>query len=141
MQYTKLTEDAKSPTRGSEFAAGFDLCTIENADILPGKSAVLKTGIAFAIDKGFGGFIEPRSKLGAKKQVQVLAGLIDSDYRGEVMIALLNSGDSTLELRKGDKIAQIVFAPIFSGHLELVGDLSDTVRGKNGINCLDMRLT
>ena len=140
MKYTKLTEDAKEPERGSEFAAGFDLCTIEDADIPPGKSAILKTGLAFAIDCGYVGLIWPRSKLGAKKQVQVLAGVIDSDYRGEVMISLLNSGAETLELRKSDKVAQMVIQKIYSYPLKLVDELPESDRGKDGINCLDMRL-
>lgn len=140
MQYKKLHEDAQAPTRGSEYAAGLDLCTIEDADIPPGKSAILKTGLAFEIDFGFAGLIWPRSKLGAKKQIQVLAGVVDSDYRGEVMIALLNSGDETLELRKGDKVAQMVIQAIWAHGLVEVDSLPETDRGAEGINSLEMRL-
>tara|TARA_R110000772_G_scaffold123063_5_gene229277 strand:- start:4117 stop:4572 length:456 start_codon:yes stop_codon:yes gene_type:complete len=150
MNFKKLHQDAKEPTRGSEFAAGLDLCTIENADIAPGKSAILKTGLAFAIAEGWGGFIQPRSKLGAKKQVQIigavkennqeLARVIDSDYRGEVMIALLNSGDTTLELRKGDKMCQMVIMPVYMGNVTEDNNLDDTGRGNAGINSTEMRL-
>lgn len=140
MKYKKLHEDARTPTRGSEFAAGFDLCTIENADIAPGESAILKTGLAFSIEDGYVGLVWPRSKLGAKKQIQVLAGCIDSDYRGEVMIALLNSGSDTLEVRKGDKIAQLLIQQVFIGSLTECENLEDTARGNAGINSTEMRL-
>jgi dUTP pyrophosphatase len=140
MNFKKLHQDAKEPTRGSEFAAGLDLCTIENADIASGKSAILKTGLAFAIESGYVGLVWPRSKLGAKKQIQVLAGCIDSDYRGEVMIALLNSGSDTLEVRKGDKIAQLLIQQVFVGSLTECENLDDTGRGNAGINSTEMRL-
>lgn len=140
MKFKKLHCDAKTPTRGSSFAAGFDLCTIENANIAPGESATLRTGLAFVIEHGNVGLVWPRSKLGAKKQIQVLAGVIDSDYRGEVMIALLNSGKDTLEVRNGDKIAQMLIQRVFYGALVECDELDDTERGVNGINSTEMRL-
>jgi len=139
LKFKKLNKYAKNPSRGSEQAAGLDLCSVENANIPPGKSATLKTGLSFEIERGLVGLILPRSKLGAKKQIQVLAGVIDSDYRGEVMIALLNSGDKTFEVRTGDKIAQLLIQPVFTTCTE-VEELSDTGRGAEGINCAEMRI-
>lgn len=140
LKYKKLHEDAKAPIRGSQFASGFDLSSIEDADIPPGKSAILGTGLAMEIKSGCVGLIWPRSKLGAKKQIQVLAGVVDSDYRGEVMIALLNSGDKTLEVRKGDKIAQMIIQVSFAGVAIECDQLSDAERGSKGINCDEMRI-
>ena len=140
LKYKKLHEDAKAPIRGSQFASGFDLSSIEDADIPPGKSAILGTGLAMEIKNGCVGLIWPRSKLGAKKQIQVLAGVVDSDYRGEVMIALLNSGDKTLEVRKGDKIAQMLIQVSFIGVSIECDQLSNAERGSKGINCDEMRI-
>ena len=137
----KLHQDAKIPGLGSTHAAGLDLCTIEHADIPPGQRALLKTGIAMSIPDGTVGLIWPRSKLAAKLGIDVLAGVVDSDYRGEIMVPLLNTSDRLVELRKGDKCAQIIIQQHFSSlPLVLVDSLDYTDRGKAGVNSSEMRL-
>lgn len=135
-----LNDDAKPPVRGSSQAAGLDLHSVEDAIILPGVSAVLKTGLSISVGDGNVGLIWPRSKLGAKKTIQVLAGVIDSDYRGEVMIALLNSGDKPFEVFKGDRIAQLIVQQCDLSEPVIVNSLDETTRGIDGINSDEMRI-
>ena len=137
----KLHQDARMPELGSADAAGLDLFLIEHADIQPGQRALLRTGIAMAIPSGMVGLIWPRSKLAAKLGLDVLAGVIDSDYRGEIMVSLLNTSDRIVELRKGDKCAQMLIKQHFSWlPMELVTDLPETDRGNSGVNSLELRL-
>lgn len=140
MKVERIHPDAQLPTRGTDQAAGIDLSIVESVTINPGQSAMLHTGLRMAINPGWVGLIWPRSKLGAKKRVQVLAGVVDSDYRGEVMVALLNSGDEPLELRKGDKVAQLLIQPVGICDVVEVESLDSTSRGKRGINCSELRL-
>lgn len=136
----KLNDNAVVPTRGSRNAAGLDLRSVEHALILPGVSATLKTGLAISVGDGNVGLIWPRSKLGAKLNIQVLAGVIDSDYRGEVMIALLNSGDKPFEVKQGDRIAQLIVQECDMSEPYEVEQLDDTERGSDGINSNEMRI-
>ena len=141
IEVKKLNDKAILPCRGSEEAAGLDLFTLDSVDIPAGKRALLRTGIAMSIPVGMVGLIWPRSKLAAKKGIDVLAGVIDSDYRGEVMISLLNTSDETLELRAGDKCAQMIIQRHFSDmDIVLVDELKGSNRGESGINSLEMRL-
>ena len=135
----KLHDKAKVPTRGSEHAAGLDLYTIESAVIRPGNRALLKTGIAMEIPEGYVGLIWPRSKLASKEGIAVLAGVIDCDYRGEVMISLLNTGYDTVEINAGDKAAQMIIQEYSSMPMALVVSLSETKRGVAGVNSTEMR--
>jgi len=137
----KLCENAKIPSLGSVGSAGLDLCTVESAEIQAGQRASLRTGLSMSIPTGMVGLVWPRSKLAAKKGVAVLAGVIDSDYRGEIMISLHNTSDEVLEIRTGDKVAQIIIQQHFSWFpLEIVDELDETVRGSAGINSTEMRL-
>lgn len=140
IKYKKLHDLAQTPTRGSEYASGFDLRSVENAIIQPSQGAVLNTGLGFEVAIGWDGSVEPRSKIGSKKKILITAKVIDSDYRKSVMVALFNAGDEPFDVRVGDKIAQLVFRPVFTGELKEVAELSDTGRGGNGINCSEMRI-
>jgi dUTP pyrophosphatase len=90
LKVKKLSPDAQLPTRGSEGAAGYDLQSIESCVILPGKRAVVATGLSFELPAGVYGRIAPRSGLAVKHGIQVGAGVVDSDYRGEVKVVLFN---------------------------------------------------
>lgn len=140
MKFKKLSEHAKAPVRGSEYAAGLDLFTIESADILPKQRALLKTGLAVEIPADYVALIWPRSKLAVKKGIDVLAGVVDSDYRGEVMISLLNTSDQKVEIRRGDKVAQMIIQRCILIEPVEVDQLSETERGSNGVNSSEMRL-
>lgn len=136
----KLDPKAVLPVKNNPSDAGFDLTTIESVVLPPGQSARLRTGLSVAIPTGHVGLIWARSKLGAKKGIQILAGVIDTDYRGEIIIALLNSGLDPVELKAGDKVAQLILQEIAPFHVVEVAKLDDTIRGSKGINCTDLRL-
>lgn len=145
-----LTDTATLPTRGSATAAGLDLYLdlasqftgIENEDgslvawdeetsltLQSTNRTVLKTGIAVAIPDGFYGQIAPRSGLAVKQGLEILAGVIDSDYRGELMVAVLNSGQTDIQFKHGDRVAQMLILPCEDSIPHIVDDLDDTNRG------------
>ena len=133
--------NAKIPSRGSEESAGLDFHTIESVTIPPGQRALLKTGIAMSMPAGYVGLIWPRSKLAAKMGIDVLAGVVDSDYRGEIMISLLNTGLDPVEIKAGDKVAQMIIQRHYSDmQINIVEDLDETMRGKAGVNSSELRL-
>jgi len=129
------------PTRGSDESAGLDLYTVDSVTIPAGHRALLKTDLSMSMPKNYVGLIWPRSKLAAKMGIDVLAGVVDSDYRGEVMISLLNTGLDTVEIRIGDKVAQMIIQRHYSDmQINLVDELDKTMRGKAGVNCSENRL-
>lgn len=117
-------------------AAGADLYAFLNSPvtILPGKSAMIPTGLFFEIPKGYEVQIRPRSGLAAKNRVTVLntPGTIDSDYRGEICIILINLGEKDFTVNNGDRIAQMVIAPVIQADFSIVNELSQTERGSGG---------
>lgn len=141
IQIKKLTNDAIMPALSNYGDAGLDLCTTSPAFIPSGGNAVLPTGLAFALPHRTFGQINPRSKLAAKYGIVIGARVVDSGYRGEVMVNLINLGPNPVELKAGDKIAQMV---VMEHHSDLpiveVPELKDSDRGKKGINDSELRL-
>ena len=133
--YRKLKDEAKAPIKGSEAAAGYDLFTTETSVIGPSETIMISTGLAFNIDKKYYGQIKIRSSL-AKAGIMVLGGTIDPDYQGETMIIMHNlNRTQPTTLFKGDRVAQIVFQPMWSGPKELEQDQNEpipTERGQGG---------
>jgi dUTP pyrophosphatase len=136
LRVKRLSTDALLPVRASEGAAGFDLFADLRASLVlaPGAFAVVPTGIAIALPVGHEGQVRPRSGLAAKHGVTVLnaPGTIDEDYRGEVMVILVNHGPSAFEVIHGDRIAQLVIAKVEKPSLVEVDALDDTTRGDGG---------
>ena len=136
MKVKKLNEKAILPTYGSEFSAGADLyaLTDETITVNPGETVLVHTGLAMEIPVGYGGFIYARSGLATKKALAPAnkVGVIDSDYRGEVMVALHNHSEKAAVIENGERIAQLVIAPFYKVEFELADELSDTVRGSGG---------
>ncbi len=140
MQYDvrikKLRENAIVPTYGSEEAAGADLyAAVEEAvTIEPGETKLIPTGLAFEIPTGFAGFVYARSGLASKRGLAPAnkVGVIDSDYRGEVMTALHNHGKVSQTIEPGERIAQMVIAPYITANFILSESLDDTGRGEGG---------
>lgn len=136
MNIKKLNEKAIVPTYGSEFAAGADLYACEGAEIsiASGQTRLVHTGIAMEIPEGLVGLIYARSGLASKRGLAPAnkVGVIDSDYRGEIMVALHNHSDKEQTVADGERIAQIVFAPYYAAEFNVVDELSDTVRGVGG---------
>ena len=139
----KLDERAVIPTYGSLDAAGADLCAVldDKINIKPGETVFIKTGLAIAIPKGYAGFIYARSGFSCKKGLAPAnkVGVIDADYRGEIMVALHNHSDSIKEVCSGDRIAQLVIAPYFKAEFNLVDELDDTIRSDGGFGSTGVR--
>ena len=131
-----LRDGAKLPTYGSPEAAGADLyaCLEKPVTIQPGCSVFIPTGIAMEIPKGYAGLAYARSGLACKRDLAPAnkVGVIDSDYRGEFMIALHNHGSENRVVEHGERIAQLVITPVFTPGFFEVSELSDTERGASG---------
>ena len=136
MNIKKLNDKATVPTYGSEFAAGADLYACEESavEIAPGQTRLIHTGIAMEIPEGLVGLVYARSGLASKRGLAPAnkVGVIDSDYRGEIMVALHNHGDAVQTVEAGERIAQIVFAPYYAAEFTVVDELCDTARGEGG---------
>lgn len=138
VKFVKLSDTAKTPTRGSEKAAGYDLyANFEVADVChihPHSIEMIQTGIAMELPENTYGAIYARSGLATKHHLRPAncVGVIDEDYRGEIIVALHNDSPFTQEVRKGDRIAQLVVVPYVSVEFEEVDKLSNTERGTGG---------
>lgn len=136
VKIVKLQENAQIPTYGSISAAGADLyACIENpVSILPGQTILIPTGLSMEIEEGFAGFIYARSGLATKRGLAPAnkVGVIDSDYRGQVMVSLHNHTDMPQCVEPGERVAQIVFAPVYQAEFAMVDALQETERGTGG---------
>ncbi len=132
----KLTEGAIIPTYGTEFSAGADLyaCTDVPIVINPHQTVMIHTGIAMEIPVGYAGLVYARSGMAAKRSLAPAnkVGVIDSDYRGEIMVALHNHGEEAQTIENGERIAQLVIAPFLTAEFEVSDELCETVRGEGG---------
>lgn len=126
----KLKEGAILPKRSHPNDAGLDIYSNENKIIPPGKVELISTGIAMELPHGTVGLLLDRSSMG-KKGIKVFGGVIDSDYRGEYIVALYNSSDSNYIVSAGDRIAQLVILPIILAEPYEVTELTETNRGNN----------
>jgi dUTP pyrophosphatase len=122
------------PNYASDGAAGMDVCAAESLTLKVGKRHAVATGFAFAIPRGFEVQVRPRSGLALKYGITCLntPGTIDSDYRGEVKVILANLGEEEFAIARGDRIAQLVVAPVTQGVMVEVEALDDTARGSGG---------
>ena len=136
MKIKKLCDKATLPVYASEYAAGADLyaCLDEPVTIEPNQTKLIKTGLAMAIPEGLAGLIYARSGLASKRGLAPAnkVGVIDSDYRGEVMVALHNHGTTPQTVEHGERIAQLVLAPVVTASFDVVDDLDSTARGEGG---------
>jgi dUTP pyrophosphatase len=143
LKITRLAHgaDLPLPAYESEGAAGLDLRAAEACEIAAGKRALVATGLSIAIPRGFEGQVRPRSGLAAKHGVTVLnaPGTIDSDYRGEVKVILVNFGDAPFRVARGDRIAQLIVAPVTHVEIAEVESLDATARGEGGFGSSGVR--
>ena len=126
-----LDEGAKMPTRAHEADAGYDLYSPEDCRLFGQDSAVIDTGVHIQIPKGYVGFLKSKSGLNVKYDLTG-EGVIDSGYTGSIRVKLYNNGDYYREIKKGDKIIQLVLLPIITPSLELVDEFEETDRGTGG---------
>jgi dUTP pyrophosphatase len=124
--------DAQVPSRGSIHAAGVDLYAPEGHRLVPGQRKLIPTGLKIAVPHGFYGRVAPRSGIAFKHGIDVLAGVIDSDYRGELGVLLINTGTQNFIIQKGDRIAQLIVEAILTPEVIHVEELDDTERGAGG---------
>ena len=132
LKVQKLSNNAALPKRSTDGAAGYDLCASQNRTIPAGGKGFVKTGLAISFPAGLYTRIAPRSGLALKKFIDVGAGVVDHDYRGEVGVILFNHGDQDFEVKMGDRIAQLILEKIDTLPVEEVQGLDDTVRGTGG---------
>lgn len=132
----KLRENAKIPTRGSEYAAGYDLyaCIDETVTILPHTTGKIGTGLSIAVPRGYFGAIFARSGLAAKEGIRPAncVGVADSDYRGEYIVALHNDTEEVRKIEPQERIAQLVVMPFLTVEFEEAEELDKTERGSGG---------
>jgi dUTP pyrophosphatase len=135
LRVTRLSDGARLPTQAHEGDAGLDLHAAEAALLEPGERASVGTGIAIEVPDGHAGLVLPRSGLAKRHGIALVnaPGLIDSGYRGEVRVLLLNTDrDEAFEIEPGDRIAQLVLAPVAEAAVVEVSELADSARGGGG---------
>ena len=132
----KLSPEAQLPHYGTEFSAGADLYALcpEPITLSPGETALIHTGLSLEIPQGYGGFLYARSGLATKKGLAPAnkVGVIDADYRGEVMVALHNHSSQGQTVENGERIAQLVIAPFLKADFREAAELEETLRGEGG---------
>ncbi|MDD5342285.1 MAG: dUTP diphosphatase [Patescibacteria group bacterium] len=128
----RLNSEARLPEYAFPGDAGLDLFSCENYTIKPSERRTFPVGIALELPNGYVGLVWDKSGLASKKGIHCLSGVLDSGYRGELMIVLLNTGENPQEIKKGDKIAQLLVQPVEQAKIVEVEKLSDTERGQGG---------
>lgn len=136
VKFKKMTATAKAPEYATPGAAGLDMCADVSARTIihPGERRLIQTGIAIELPEGFEAQVRPRSGVALKRGVTVLnaPGTVDSDYRAQIGVILVNHGDVAFDVEPGDRIAQLVIAPVTRALLVEADELGDTVRGEGG---------
>jgi len=132
LQVKLLSGDAKVPTKTDPCAAGFDLYASRSATLMPGIQQIVHTDIAISTPSGTYGRIAPRSGLAYKQNIFINGGVIDSNYTGEVGVIIVNFGQAPFEIKKGDRIAQLILENYSSAEIKQVEELSPSVRGDSG---------
>lgn len=143
LKLKQLDPLAQIPVRSTSGSVGYDICacTDKAITIQPGETFMIHSGFAFALENGYAAFIYARSGLGAKKGIipANCVGVIDSDYRGEVMVALKNTSKLPFTVNPGDRIAQFVVTKCELPEIELCESLDDTLRGAGGFGSTKIR--
>ncbi|MFN7946389.1 MAG: dUTP diphosphatase [Blastocatellia bacterium] len=128
----RLREDAQLPARATSFDAGADLCCLDSFTLEPGERRLIPTGLAIEIPPGYYGRVAPRSGLAVRHGIQTMAGVVDSGYRGELQVLLINLGQEPVSFDAGSRIAQLIIERIAVCDYAWAEELSDTARGSGG---------
>ena len=128
----KLVEDAVIPTRGSSHAVGYDLYSVEDCCVPNNGRHLVGTGVAIVLPVNVYGRVAPRSGLTVKHGINVGAGVIDPDYTGEIKVALFNHSDTPFEIKKGDRIAQLILERCETPSVREINEITETDRGSGG---------
>ncbi|RPA96214.1 putative Deoxyuridine 5'-triphosphate nucleotidohydrolase [Choiromyces venosus 120613-1] len=140
LRIKKLSSKARIPTRGSALAAGYDLYSARDTTIIARGKALVGTDIQMMIPIGTYGRIAPRSGLASKNFIDVGAGVIDADYRGQVMVLLFNHSNEEFVVKEGDRVAQLILERIATPEVVEVDELEESVRGANGFGSTGVAL-
>lgn len=129
-----LTEDAKKPEYQTAGSAGMDICCSEEVTLQPMERKMVATGVRIAVPEGYECQVRPRSGLAIRHGISMVntPGTIDSDYRGEIKLIMVNFGDSAVSFPKGERVGQLVICPVVRATLEVVPELDSTHRGDGG---------
>jgi len=129
-----LADGATLPTYQTTGSAGMDLCCSEDFELQPMERKLVPTGIRIALPDGYEAQVRPRSGLAIKHGVSMVntPGTIDSDYRGEVRLILINFGQDVVKFKQGERIGQMVICPVVKAELKVVNELDETLRGQGG---------
>ena len=133
LKIKRLKPEGKIPTRAKSSDAGYDLYSVVDVLITPTARELVATGIAIEIPEGYYGRIAPRSGLAVKAGVDILAGVVDSGYRNEVKVVMINLGQGLVSVNKGDRIAQLIIEKCHDVEWEETEELSDSDRGEGGV--------
>jgi dUTP pyrophosphatase len=139
LKFKKLTKEIGTPEYILGSDVGFDLKASENVKIFPMEQKAVKTGIVLEIPKGYVGLIRDRAGVAQKMNVHTIAGTFDSGFRGEVSIMVVNLNDTTIEIEKGTRIAQMILIPVVKAKILEVGKLSETERGEKSFGSSGMK--
>ncbi len=128
------TEDLALPSYQTNHSAGMDIVSAQSVEIAPGERTMISTGLTVAIPDGFEAQIRPRSGLAVKHGITLVntPGTIDADYRGEIRIIMINHGDEVFAVKRGERIAQMIIAPVTRCNWELMDELPESGRGEGG---------
>ena len=137
-KFQKINPEAKAPERANDLDAGYDLSCLEDFDIYPFERALVKTGIRVHLGREMYGRIAPRSGLAFKKGIDVLAGVVDAGYRGELGVVLINLSDEIVSFKKHDRIAQLIVEKCYDVNWIEVQEIDDTERGEGGFGSSDI---
>lgn len=132
LRFKKLDSRAVLPSRGSSSSAGLDITSIEEITLGPHERLVARTGLAVAVPAGHYGRLAPRSGLASKHGLDILAGVVDADYRGEIGCIIFNTSEETIHLPAQTKICQLIIEKIITPAAKWTDDLSETERGASG---------
>lgn len=132
IKFKKITENAILPKYAYNADAGFDLCTNDSFTLIAGEHKLVGTGLALEIPEGFAGLIWDKSGVANKRHIKTMGGVVDSGYRGEIKVGLINIGKEAQEFSSGDKIAQMLIQKIEQPEFVEVSELSDSERGEKG---------
>lgn len=141
VRFERIDPWAIIPTRANRGDAGYDLYSATSGDVTlePGQRHLFPTGIAFAIPEGYVGLVKPRSGLALKKGIDVLGGVIDSGYRGDVGVILINTSNEPQTIGEGERVAQLLFQPVMEVELLEVDRIGGTQRGTGGFGSTGTR--
>ena len=135
----KVVPDVKTPSYANPGDAGFDLYAAEETIISPGQRMLVRSGIKMAVPEGYVGLIWDKSGRAAKDGLKTMAGVLDSGYRGEILIVMHNLSDKEVKIEKNHKVAQMLIQPIHKAEFEEVESLDDTQRGEGGFGSSGLR--